>query len=275
MHLEIRRIWDTEAISKMQGVLGKAQARCYDIEHAALFAERAGLLHDREHERPEEDDDGNIRRPPGMEEDERPIDEQPIPKVSQMAAAWTAFYREDSEHIVNLRENLIRLAREGALPSKRRIEKAIDGKEPMVIRLDCREGLNDPDIDELKVGRAAVPHILEALQEQAKAGSEVAVQAEAALREAIEAAREQQKKRDTWKRPKDDIWDEQERPDEPEPIELMVSARLTYRLPPTEKQQQEARIRETEERNREVTKGTLFKPSGWYRKKLIKDGWKG
>jgi len=278
--LEIRRIYDTTAVSEMQGVLGRAQARCYDLWHAALFAERAGLLYDSDpRDEREPKDDGHIRRPPAMEEDERPIDEQPIPKISQMSAAWVAFYaeRDKDEGIVYLRENLIRQAREGSMPSKRKIEKLIDGRAPMSIRLDCRYWLNDPDIDEIEAGRAAVPHILKILEAQAKAGSEVAKEAETALREAIEAARARQQKRDNWKKGEDpnDIWGTAPRPKEPDPIEILVSARLSFKLPPTEKQEQERRIREIARETDIVTTNARPEPRGWYRKKLIEQGWKG
>ena len=232
-------------ICDLRRAAGVQESQSYNLWTAWEFAERAKLL-------------------------DKPADweathsgsffDHPIPDFANMMSAEHAFskHHKDDSRILALQERYLKMAMEGRLPSKRQIEREINGKNLIRIRLDCRERNDDPDVDETVLARCVLRGIYTSLRPLAKAGSARAAAMLKTLNEKMKDAVEARNR------------------NQESPVEIDISGVISFAPTPTKTQVIKMKIREGLEQDRVAElarkKGDRWKPNGWYLNQLIADG---
>jgi len=242
-------------INRLMNAIGRQKSYAYIIADALEFAERAGVLEQPEdwHEREEWAD----------------FDEQPIPDFANMAAAESVFRERQQPHYPALQQQLLEMARNGRLPTKRQIECSRQNKHPLSIKLDCRCDFDEPDIADEMMQRIVARSVFQCLTKMSRAGSQFAQRQLEMLRERLKAACLSRVNA------------------RPAPVEIRLTGKVNFLAGLTRRQRNEEKFQlsmreaaeEEDARKSRHAAALGFKrkrpwggPSGFYFKKMIQDG---
>jgi hypothetical protein len=170
------------------------RSQAYNIDYAVSFAEAAGFL--------DKPVDWELTNSGDWES-------SPMPEITPMA---------DAECVNGeLRQELIKRAKEGRFPSRNEIKRLWRGDDVLRIKLDCKSSRHrEPDIDAAQVNKVLRRMLIRTLRALAKRGSEVAKANLKKLEEAIAEQREMAKQRYCYP---------------PVPKKITLSAEFDYAIP--------------------------------------------